>query len=82
MKAAPAKDKKTIVVVSVFGVLLLVFVVFAYNTFFGGSPNPAATATPVSAPLAKRSNSSAARSESSSNRARGGLGLHQGLRRR
>ena len=44
MSAAPARDKKTIVVVSIFGVLLLVFVVYAYNSFFGGSPNPAATA--------------------------------------
>lgn len=79
MKAAPAKDKKTIVVVSVFGVLLLLFVVFAYNTFFGGSPNPAATPTPVSAPVAKHSNGSAARSESSSNNAKTGLGVAPGV---
>ena len=79
MKAAPAKDKKTIVVVSVFGLLLLVFVVFAYNTFFGGSPNPAAMPTPVSAPVVKRSNSSATKSEGSSNRAKGGLGVAPGV---
>lgn len=47
MSAAPAKDKKQIVVVSVFGALLLVFVLYAYNSFFGGAPNPAATAAPV-----------------------------------
>ena len=52
MSAAPAKDKKQIVVVSIFGVLLLVFVVYAYNSFFGGSPNPAATAP---APVVTRS---------------------------
>ncbi len=56
MSAAPAKDKKQIVVVSVFGVLLLVFVVYAYNSFFGGSPNPAATAP--SAPVVTRSSES------------------------
>ena len=79
MKAAPAKDKKTIVVVSIFGVLLLVFVVFAYNTFFGGSPNPAATPAPVSVPVAKHSSSSSARSENSSNNAKGGLGVAPGV---
>ena len=42
MSAAPARDKKQIIVVSVFGVLLLGFVAYAYNSFFGGSPNPAA----------------------------------------
>jgi hypothetical protein len=47
MSAAPARDKKQIIVVSIFGALLLVFVVYAYNSFFGGSPNPAATAPPA-----------------------------------
>lgn len=79
MKTAPAKDQKTIVVVSIFGSLLLVFLVFAYNTFFGGSPNPAATPAPVSAPVAKRSSGSAARTESSSNNARAGLGVAPGV---
>jgi hypothetical protein len=74
MRAAPAKDKKTIVVVSIFGVL-----VFAYNTFFGGSPNPAATPVPVSAPVATHSNSSTARTGSSSNNARTGLGVAPGV---
>jgi hypothetical protein len=57
MSAAPAKDKKQIVVVSIFGVLLLVFVAYAYNSFFGGAPNPAATQAPVSEPVATRSSS-------------------------
>ncbi|MBW4037815.1 MAG: hypothetical protein HIU91_02880 [Acidobacteria bacterium] len=47
MKAAPAKDKKTIIVVSVFGALLLLFVLYAYNAFFGGTSNPAAVQPPV-----------------------------------
>jgi hypothetical protein len=63
MSAAPAKDKKQIVVVSIFGVLLLVFVVYAYNSFFGGSPNPAATAPPVSAPVVTRSSESSVETE-------------------
>jgi flagellar basal body-associated protein FliL len=58
MSAAPARDKKQIVVVSIFGVLLLVFVVYAYNSFFGGSPNPAATA-----PVATRSSESRVETE-------------------
>jgi len=58
MSAAPARDKKQIVVISMFGVLLLVFVVYAYNSFFGGSPNPAATAPTVLAPVATRSSES------------------------
>jgi hypothetical protein len=57
MSAAPARDKKQIVVVSIFGVLLLVFVVYAYNSFFGGSPNPAATAPTVVAPVTRSSES-------------------------
>jgi hypothetical protein len=60
MSAAPAKDKKTIVVTSIFGVLLLGFVAYAYNSFFGGAPNPAATPTPVSEPAVTRSSSRAA----------------------
>jgi hypothetical protein len=79
MRAAPAKDKKTIIVVSIFSVLLLAFVVFAYNTFFGGSPNPAATPTPVSAPVAKHSNSSSARTENPPNNAKTGLGVAPGV---
>jgi hypothetical protein len=58
MSAAPARDKKQIIVVSIFGALLLVFVVYAYNSFFGGAPNPAATA-PVAAPVTTRQSSSA-----------------------
>jgi hypothetical protein len=57
MSAAPAKDKKQIVVVSIFGVLLLVFVVYAYNSFSSGPPNPAATAPVVTAPVTRSSES-------------------------
>jgi hypothetical protein len=64
MSAAPAKDKKQIVVVSIFGALLLVFVVYAYNSFFGGSPNPAATAPSVTAPVVTRSSESRVETES------------------
>lgn len=46
MKAAPVKDKKTIIVGSIFAVLLLLFVVYAYNAFFGGASNPAAVSAP------------------------------------
>jgi hypothetical protein len=66
MSAAPAKDKKQIVVVSIFGVLLLVFVVYAYNSFFGGAPNPAATPAPVSEPAVTRSSDSRAETEGAS----------------
>ena len=58
MSAAPARDKKQIIVVSVFGVLLLGFVAYAYNSFFGGSPNPAATA-PAAVPVTTRTSSTA-----------------------
>jgi len=64
MSAAPAKDKKQIVVVSIFGVLLLVFVVYAYNSFFGGSPNPAATAPAATAPVVTRSSENREETES------------------
>jgi hypothetical protein len=82
MSAAPAKDKKTIVVTSIFGVLLLVFVVFAYNSFFGGSPNPAATPTPGSEPAVTRSSNSQVETESSSSpvsNARTGQGAAPGI---
>ena len=55
MSAAPVRDTKKIVVVSIFGVLLLGFVWYAYDSFFGGSPNPAATAPVVSAPVTRPS---------------------------
>ena len=63
MSAAPAKDKKQIVVVSIFAVLLLVFVAYAYNSFFGGAPNPAATQPPASESTVTRSSSSRAETE-------------------
>jgi hypothetical protein len=86
MKAAATKDKKTLIVSSIFGVLLLVFVAYAYNTFFGGSTNPAATATPapVSGPIASRPNGSVARTEGSANNAntgnaKTGMGVAPGI---
>ncbi|MGC9198859.1 MAG: hypothetical protein ACP5E5_07955 [Acidobacteriaceae bacterium] len=92
MSAAPARDKKTLVVVSIFGSLLLVFVVYAYNSFFGGSPNPAATAAPTpavpaegpdngagsqSAPQREESRSYASAAPESNGRA--GLGVAPGV---
>ncbi len=65
MSAAPVRDKKQIVVVSIFGVLLVVFVLYAYNSFFGGAPNPAAIPAPVSESAATRSSSRSAETESS-----------------
>jgi hypothetical protein len=82
MSAAPAKDKKTLVVTSIFGVLLLVFVVYAYNSFFGGSPNPAATPTPASEPAVTRPSNSQVETESSSSpvsSARTGQGAAPGV---
>jgi hypothetical protein len=55
MRSAPARDTKKIVVYSVFGVLLLVFLGYAYESFLGGSPNPAATASRASVPVSSRS---------------------------
>jgi hypothetical protein len=63
MSAAPARDKKQIVVVSIFGLLLLVFVAYAYNSFFGGAPNPAATPAPVGEPAVTQSSNSRAETE-------------------
>jgi hypothetical protein len=65
MSAAPARDKKTIVVSSIFGLLLLGFVAYAYNSFFGGAPNPAATPAPASEPASSRSSSNRVETESS-----------------
>lgn len=82
MSAAPAQDKKAIIVGSVFGVLLLVFVVYAYNSFFGGSPNPAATLAPVSEPVVSRSDSTVATTESAPaplSNGRTGLGAAPGV---
>lgn len=83
MSAAPAKDKKQVIVVSIFGVLLLLFVVFAYNAFFGGSTNPAAVTPPatVSESVATKT-SSATRSGSSSSGGRSanlGMGAAAGI---
>jgi hypothetical protein len=47
MSAAPAKDNKQVIVVSVFSVLLLVFLIYGYNAFFGGTSAPPPAATPV-----------------------------------
>jgi hypothetical protein len=81
MKAAATKDKKTLIVSSIFGVLLLVFVAYAYDTFFGGSANPAAVpaSAPASEPVAARPNGSVVRTESSANNAKTGLGVAPGI---
>jgi hypothetical protein len=86
MKAAATKDKKTIIVSSIFGVLLLLFVAYAYNTFFGGSTNPAAVpaSAPASEPVAARPNGSVTRTESSANNAdtgnaKTGMGVAPGI---
>lgn len=85
MKAAPAKDKKTILVGSIFGVLLLLFVVYAYSAFFGGSSNPAAAPAPaeVNAPAetppSETPSSGAARPRSSSRGGGTGMGAAPGI---
>jgi len=83
MSAAPARDKKQTIVVSIFGVLLLLFMVFAYNAFFGGSANPAAVSAPnpASHPVATRSSTSTATggSDRNPNAARSGMGLVAGV---
>lgn len=83
MSAAPARDKKQTIVVSIFGVLLLLFMVFAYNAFFGGSTNPAAVTAPAPAshPVATRSSTSTATggSDRNPNAARSGMGLVAGV---
>ena len=71
MSAARAKDQRTTIVYVVFGILLLVFVIYAYNAFFGGTstPAPAPTAPVVtqttperaSEPVSTRSSSAAGR---------------------
>lgn len=50
MKASPAKDKKTILVGAAFVVLLLVFVLYAYNAFLGGTSGPAPAPSGAAAP--------------------------------
>lgn len=83
MSAAPAKDKKQVIVVSIFGALLLLFVVFAYNAFFGGTTNPAAVSAPapVSQPTAARANGSTETGGSGrgASGARSGLGAAAGV---
>ncbi len=85
MSAAPAQDKKTLVVVSVFGVLLLGFVLYAYDSFFGGSPNPAATVAPAAEPQAANSEATAQPEEPAEASAaparngRAGLGIAPGV---
>ena len=77
MSAAPAKDKKTLIVSSIFGALLLIFIVYAYSSFFGGSSGPAPAPTPVREPDATRA-SSPVRSANSSGGVRSGQGTGQG----
>lgn len=77
MSAAPAKDKKTLIVSSIFGALLLIFLVYAYSAFFGGSSGPAPAPVLVREPVAT-SASSPVRSANSSGGVRSGLGAGQG----
>ncbi|MGA8937818.1 MAG: hypothetical protein WB439_01515 [Acidobacteriaceae bacterium] len=84
MRAAPAKDKKTIVVISIFVVLLLVFLGYGYYSFFGGAANPAAVSapTPVSEPVVARSNNGGVETERGSSgggNGRSGLGAAPGV---
>ncbi len=82
MSAAPAKDKKTVIVYSVFGAVLLIFIVYAYSAFFGGSTNPAATQTPVSETAETKSNVVQHQTERSSNEAgnaKSGMGVAPGI---
>jgi hypothetical protein len=82
MSAAPAKDKKTVIVYSVFGGLLLIFVIYAYSAFFGGSTNPAATQAPASEAVAPKPNAVQHQAERSSNaagNAKSGLGIAPGI---
>jgi hypothetical protein len=78
MKATAAKDQKTVIVSVVFGILLLVFLIYGYNAFFGGTSAPAPVQTAPVAPetVPERSAESApVRSSASSER-----GSNQGLR--
>jgi hypothetical protein len=75
MSAAPAQDKKKNIVIGVFSVLLLIFVIYAYNAFFGGSsaPAPAAAPVPVQTTTTRTSGSGAAQSRAE-NSTGGGTG--------
>ena len=82
MSAAPAKDKKTVIVYSVFGALLFFFLVYAYYAFFGGSTNPAATQPPAGEAVAPKANAVQHRAERSSNEegsAKSGMGIAPGI---
>lgn len=82
MSAAPAKDNKTVIVTSLFGVLLLVFVVYAYNAFSGGSspaPTPAATTTAAPAAPVKSGSASSSQGSGSNGGANTGLGVAPGV---
>ena len=80
MRAAPAKDNKQVIVLCVFGALLLLFVVFAYNSFFGGSTNPAAvpTVAPAGGTVATKSSNNA-RPVGSANGAKAGTVVAAGV---
>jgi hypothetical protein len=81
MSAAPAKDKKTVIVYSVFGAVLLIFVIYAYSAFFGGSTNPAATQPPASEAIAPKPNAihQAERSSNEAGNAKSGMGIAPGI---
>jgi hypothetical protein len=62
-------------------VLLLVFLGYAYNSFFGGAPNPAAKA-PVAVPVTTQSSSSAEETQTANvpaGNARAGQGMTPGI---
>jgi hypothetical protein len=78
MSAAPAKDKKQTIVVSIFGALLLIFLIFAYNAFFGGPSSPPPVAAPVTVPAPAKSSGSAT-SEGSARGGKTGMGVAAGV---
>jgi len=82
MSAAPAKDKKTVIVYSIFGALLFFFLVYAYYAFFGGATNPATTQAPASEAVAPRPNAvqhQAGRSSNEAANAKSGMGVAPGI---
>jgi hypothetical protein len=79
MSAAPAKDKRQVIVISVFGALLLVFLIYAYNAFFGGSSSPAPVAVAPASGYAPAKPTTTAKIDSSSNSGKTGMGVAAGV---
>jgi hypothetical protein len=78
MSAAPAKDNKQVIVVSVFGALLLIFLIYGYNAFFGGPSSPPPVAAPATVHTPAKS-STGEKPESSSNGGKGGTPAAAGV---